>query len=678
MARRLLLVAGWWLAVAAAGPVVRAQAPGGDADSVMLSYDLEEIVVQSGGVPVRPETSTVQRVSLAELARADAASVDQVVRLIPGAHIQTNSRGETLVYLRNAGERQVALFFDGALLNIPWDHRFDLGLVPAGVVGRMTVAKGVPSVLYGTNVLGGAVNLTARRLPDAGSYTEATGMGGDPAAAQARLTHLGRTERLGYTLSAGYHERDGAALPDGAELPFSQPGDDLRTNTDERLVSLFGQATYELAPGRRVGVSVLHLDGEKGVAPESHLDPQVARVRFWRYPEWRTTMAILSGQTLLGARGGLLRGAAWVSRFGQTIDQFGSVAYRAPVAQQEDEDRTLGTRLVWLRGLGAGEIRLALNALTSEHRQRDTAFEGTATAGSEQQTFRQHVWSFGSEYEWTPSEALGILAGASLDGIATPETGDKPPREAQADVGVSTGLRYALAPGWTLRAAAGRKVRFPTMRELFGESLGRFLVNPDLRAESSLLAEGALVREGERASGEAVVFVSRTFDTIDQRSVRLPGEERPRRQRVNLDGSRVVGIEVAGAARPRARLALDGSLTVMRARGFEDGTTRRLAEKPAALGTLTATQTFRSGFSALLQTVYTGVAYSPDEDDVLQRLDPSLVVNARVGYQVVGLGPLASAQLYARVNNLGDAVVLPQLGLPAPGREVRFGLEVSF
>ncbi|MCZ6857846.1 MAG: hypothetical protein O7F70_07580, partial [Gemmatimonadetes bacterium] len=63
-------------------------------------------------------------------------------------------------------------FFEGALLNIPWDNRVDMSLIPASVIGGFTVAKGVPPVEYGTNVVGGAVTLTARTLNTPWSQTD--------------------------------------------------------------------------------------------------------------------------------------------------------------------------------------------------------------------------------------------------------------------------------------------------------------------------------------------------------------------------------------------------------------------------------------------------------------------------------------------------------------------------
>ena len=144
---------------------------------------------------------------------------------------------------------------------------------------------------------------------------------------------------------------------------------------------------------------------------------------------------------------------------------------------------------------------------------------------------------------------------------------------------------------------------------------------------------------------------------------------------MNLGGSRIYGVELAGALRLLPALRLDGHLTVMRVRGFgEDDAARRLSEKPESIGRLALAYTPGRGPTASAEAVYTGVAYSPLGGD-FARLDPALVLNLRAGYRFAVSA--VAAEVFARVNNVTDAVVLPQLGLPAPGREVQAGLKVA-
>ena len=54
------------------------------------------------------------------------------------------------------------------------------------------------------------------------------------------------------------------------------------------------------------------------------------------------------------------------------------------------------------------------------------------------------------------------------------------------------------------------------------------------------------------------------------------------------------------------------------------------------------------------------------------RLPGSVVLGARAGRRWAAWGGLVDA--YVRVDNAADALVFPQAGLPAPGREARVGL----
>jgi iron complex outermembrane receptor protein len=660
----ILLLSGIAGAVGAGGAA--AQVP---ADS-LREYDLGEVVVGSASEEtVAP--ATLQRVPLAAVDRLDAVSVAEVARLIPAAHVQTNSRGEALVYLRAAGERQVALFFDGALLNVPWDNRVDLGLVPSSVVGGITVAKGVPSVLWGANVLGGAVNMVSRGLDGEGVVGDITYQVGSEGFRRRATTLLARRGRWAFVASTDIAERDGFALPENAELPFSQASDGVRTNTDLDLTSLFGRVSYDASARSRIGFSILHVGGSKGVAPEGHLDPAVDRVRYWRYPDWRMTMGIVSGEAGLGPVT-TLRGAAWASLFGQTISSYTSAAYDDRESSQVDEDRTAGGRLILQHAFAPVTLRLGLNALVSTHEQQESEAGSSPFENGPTLTFRQGLYSVGLEAETAPAERLTLTAGTSIDALTTPETGDKPTRDAFTDYGLTSGAVYRVAEGWALNASLGRKARFPTMRELFGEALNRFVVNPDLQPESSVLAEASVRRSGELLSGEVTVFLNHTGDTIDQERL-----EDGRRRRVNLGSSRVVGVELAAALRPVPRVRFDGHLAMMDIRGFdESGGSVRLSEKPEALGRLAATYNPGVGPNATVEAVYTGVAYSPAGPDTFARLDPALVFNVRVGVRSTVLWLGVTGEAFARLNNVTDAVVLPQLGLPGPGREVQAGVKL--
>ncbi len=650
-------------------------------DTTIQAAELGEIVIVAAADAPAATAYTFKRVDLAKILKLDAAVVADLGRLIPAARIQTNSRGETLVYLRNAGERQVGVFFEGALLNIPWDNRVDMSLIPASVIGGVTVAKGVPPVEYGTNVLGGAVNLTARTLNTPWSQTEFSSRVGTEGRVDGSATYRGRSGRVTFTGSVGYTKTDGFSVPSDADLPFSQAGGsgDMRTNTDSRVTNLFANGTYDFDRSR-VGVSILHMDAEKGIAPESHLDPAASQVRFWRYPAWRNTMVILNGEGFSGG-GTRWKGAAWVNAFTQEIESYQSARYQTVDERQQDDDFTVGTRLTLSRSLGTGLAKFSFNGLTSTHKQRDVELDASGnpdpTQTFPQLEFQQQIVSVGTEYTFNPTLPLTIAIGASFDAMVTPKTGDKPDRGASTDYSATIGAMYDAGNGWFVRGAVGRKTRFPTMRELFGEALNRFLLNPDLDTESSVLTEIAVGFSGETFSGEIIPFGTFTSGTIDQEAVLLAGETRPRRRRINLEGSRVLGVELVGTASVTEGITVDGHLTLMDVQVDQTAPDDpdRLSEKPAALGRLALTYSGEQGTGLTVEGVYTGRAYSLNDNDQFVPLKTSLTWNVRVS-QSIDLAP-RSVELFVRADNVTDEVVLPQLGLPAAGRTVSGGMKVT-
>ncbi len=671
----------------------RIELEAGEARTVTLAldpqaYELNEIVVRGRGEVSAPTPSTVQRVRAADIVRQDPATVADVGRLIPGAHVQTNSRGQTLLYFRGAGERQVAQFFDGALLNVPWDNRVDVGVLPATMLEGITVSKGVPSIRYGTNVIGGAVNFQSRALRNSGRLTEVIGAFGTAGARRASLAHLGHRGAFGYTGSFEYAYRDDVALPEGADLPYSQPDGSSRTNTDRRLVNGFLRGAYRFESGVRVGASVFHVDAEKGVAPESHVDPEEERVRYWRYPVWRKSMLILSAEVPVGGDA-VVRGAAWGSRFEQTIDRYRSVAYERRQETQDDVDLTGGLRLIWEQPLRTGTLAAAFNALTTRHRQANVAFDDGRPTPDSAIVYRQHLFSAGLEYDVPLTGRLGARLGTSFDGAVSADVGpwadvdtlNLANGNASTALSLTAGLTYALTDAVSWRAAVGRKPRFPTMRERFDGALGKFVPNPDLRPVQAYLAETGFVWRGARLSGEATAFVTRTFDAIDKQT--LPsGVER----RINLDGSRVYGVELAGAAEPLDRLSLNGHLTWMRPQSERGGVWQRLDEKPAWLGTLTAAYELPFGLRVVGQSEYVAGTYArcsavsarcPARNAFVE-LPDALVFNARVSRGFLTQEQMVAGELFFRVDNATDELRLLQLGLPDAGRAFEGGVKLTF
>jgi len=670
---RLLLAAALGLPLGGEAQEVAPPPSPGEAEGEPV--ELDPMVIQTGKAEAPGvETTRLDRAALEPL---DASSAAELLEVVPGAQTRTNSRGETLVYLRNSGERQLAVFLDGALLNVPWDNRVDLSLVPAAVIDRVAVVAGPAPMEYGANVPGGVVEFASGWAHGPGR-TVAEVQAGTEERFQLSAGHGGAAGGLRWSLGATHAQAGGLALPGDAGLAFSQPDSSLRTNTDSRTTGVAGTLSLDAGDGTVVGLTVAHLDSERGIAPEGHKDPSVSRVRFWRYPFVRSTLAVLSAEGALGAAT-RWRGAAWANRAEQAIDAYADATYADRSSREDTDDLTFGGRLLGRRALGSGGLTLALNALGSTHWQQDLSYADGADPSPPRLLYRQATLSGGAAVDARPFERTAVTLGASYEAMVPLRTGDKPDLDPFTGWGVTLGATHDLDEHLRLRAAAGRKVRFPTLRELFGEALGQFLLNPDLRPETSLVVEAGVELHAGRVRAGLTGFSTFTKDTIDQRSVRLDGETRPRRQRVNLEGSRTYGAELTARALLPRHLEVDGSLTVTRVRRVADqpGDETRLAEKPEALGRLGLGWAPPSGPSARVGASYTGRAYSLADDGSLVALPTSLALDARLGWRFAWTGARA-VELFVRGDNLTDANVVPQLGLPAAGRTVQGGANLVF
>ena len=619
---------------------------------------LDEIVVRDG----RAEVSTA-RVPVADAIARAPRSIADVAPLIPSATVATNSRGETLVYVRGAGERQTAVLLDGAPLTVPWDRRLDLGLVPAGGIGALDVVRGPASRVWGPNTSGGALDLVPRRRSRDGAETDLEASAGWPARGRLAATHLRRRGAWTATASVDASARRADAL--ATPLPFSQPSGTLRTNTDRRAASALARLAVAPRPGVELAATVLHLDAAQGVAPEGHLDPDADRVRFWRQPDWRHTTAVVRARA--PTQRASLDATAWASAFRQTLDVYPDAEYAQAAGGQRDRDDSAGARLVAETAGRLGTLRAIAWGLAAEHRQLGT--EEATSAWGRGERFRHVETRLAVEGERAVGAARALV-GVSLDGFRPTEATGRAVGSGFRQLGGVARVELAT-PGAQIHAAVARGGRFPTMRELFGEALGRFALNPDLRPEATWEGEVGVATAGARASGWGTLFARDTRGTIERE-----GLDDGRRRRVNLGGSRAVGVE-AGMALRLGPVRLDAGATLLALTATDGrGGAVELTERPEALGRLALAALPPRGWTWTVEALGTGPAVSlARSSDAPVELAGTVRLNGRVGYRWAAGGGLLD--VFARLDNAFDAAHFPQAGLPAPGREVRVGVRWS-
>jgi iron complex outermembrane receptor protein len=595
--------------------------------------------------------------------------------LLPSTQLNVNSRGEALFLVRGSSERHLGVELEGVPLTVPWDERSDLSLLPLVGIGEVVAQRGVGSVLDPTNAIGGVIRLGIRRQSIPGSHTRLGFHLGEVSAWGADLLHERRDGDWQTTVAAQIRRRDGFLLPADFHSDLHQGNRRKRLNSDLQQDSLL-LALRRSGEGRtRWDLIVQASDGQKGVPPEDHL----VDARFWRYPRRDRLLAAIAVEVDSTASSRWsMRALASADWFEQEIRPFDDATYTTPRLTsgselESDHDRT---GLVSLGATHHGRVW----SWESRARLRHSRHRESLEVDGPELAYAQDLGSVALESRWHGRGAWRARAGAGFEFSSTPETGDKPARDADLDWSAQLGVERTLSHRSTWHLGLARRPRFASLRELYSGALGRFRVNPSLHPEHQTSLETGASWSPRNWTVMANLFAQHLDGAIER--VGVPGTSL--RQRVNLDVVLNAGIEFGVLWRPIRGLSLDWQQTLLYSRREVDGDfTGRVEDRPDWLATVAVDYVHPSGLSGRVEL--TGVGPRRSFDDRLtgseQRLTPlgsDLRTDLRLSWRTFRTSPwFAGGELFVRVENLFDATTWSQLGLPESGRMLRIGLRTD-
>ena len=654
------------------------------------NFRLDEIQVVAGRRLTATGGVGVVEMRLDSLGSEPIPTLEQALREMPLVRVRKNSRGEAQPSLRGATDRHIAVLVDGVPLTLGWDHRTDLSIVPLTAARSIHLLRGLSSVLYGPNVLAGVVSIDVARgverlesPPPATFSTALDDSGGLVLGGTiARSFESGGAQWL-VQGGGGFRDRPGVSIPnDDSEISgdpalLSADGD-LRLNSDVQHKDAFVSVRYQGNGGGWMSLTSSGFDVERGVPPEIHeADP-----RLWRYPDQKRVITAFSGGTGAKETGWGMGGleASLGLDFGSfQIQQFDAPTYESVIEEEEGEDRTATLRVLGEHSIGdRGDLRSALTYGDISHTER--------LASSGERDFRQRLWSVGTEVEWRfddlPGwESLGathLNVGLSIDGADTPESGGNARLGRMGDWGGRLGLSSLTGGGsLLLHGGISRRARFPSLRELYSDALGRFLPNPDLVPEVLTGLELGLTWDLRGVDIQVVGFRQVLSDGIVR--VRVVTPEGPRRQRVNRDEIRSTGLEMVVSGGWRA-VQYSGDLTLQQA-WQEDGSGDRTRPEyePGVIGGfalathLPAEFRVSGGYRFVgRQSCLNADSTSMDRLKRTHRFDLQL----RRLFAFEGRSALANLDALVSVTNLAGNAIFDQCGLPQPGRTLRIQLRL--
>lgn len=485
------------------------------------------------------------------LAERMAPSIAATIAFEPGVNARTNGPMASQPVIRGLGGDRVLMLEDGLrtgdIATTAPDHA--VTIEPASA-RRIEVVRGPGGLLYGSNTLGGVVNVVREDIPltrpegiewSLSSYAETVNRGVSGGGRMAAATGPMVWQVDGSARTAG-----DTRTPGGIPLPFTDlDGFDVGAGvgwvgTNGHLGGAVREyRTFYGVPSSFDGVTL----------PGAH-DGGV-------YVDAHRTSARLDGEWRPGG------GPVEAVSFGGNMVRF--------VQEEFERGGFVGTRFGQLARSGDLVVRLSAGghrgAVGLSGQWRDLRAEGSYTGT--RPAVHQALSLFGvDEMQLGPAT---VLAGVRLDRITTnpldrTETlllRDIRPREFTALTG-AVGTRIALGGGWSTGVQIARAFRPPSIEELY--SAGPHLANyayeiglPSLAPETGLGIDAQLRWEGTRGRVEVAGYTMWVRDFIipapqvDSATGALLRDPRLRRYvvyRPGQDDARLAGLELHATVLP--------------------------------------------------------------------------------------------------------------------------------
>lgn len=545
---RARLSAGIALALLSPLALAAGDVPTTDLDAVVVTATASERTVERAPASVTVITGDALRAR-------PARDVLDAIRDAPGLSIRgVGALGRRVVSIRGMESRHTLVLVDGERIAAT-DQVFGMsdlqfGWIPLEAIERVEIVRGPLSSLYGSDALGGVINIITRGVgkewggalrASAGSLPEDDG-GGFRQAAAHLSGPLG--EAFALSVDAAWQKQDPLPEPDESRL-------DQREGQEQATVR--ARLQWTPAQGHRVALTAMKSEEDRWYDTSN----SAGTLYYQQAYDFDRSQAGLSYDGEIG--GGHLRLAAQVADIHQRQHNTQGVA---PSPEQEAGETTFN-----------GHYGIALGAshrLTAGVEAREERLEHPSFAGGEE-TVKQYAGFL--QDEWALSERLDVVYGARVD------------KHDLFGSEVSPRLYAVWQPAerWTVKGGYSRGFKAPMLKQISPDyrfdGPHSFVGNPDVQPEKSDNLELSVGYSADTVWWRATAYRNTVEDLIDTVCIQFCTRPLRRLYRYeNVDDVRIRGAELeAGVVLP-ANLRLSGNYSWNDVRDKADDL--RLAERP--------------------------------------------------------------------------------------------------
>ena len=625
------------------------KAPDADVAGAVGANGVAELVVAATRTaqPIEKIGASVTVLTQATIDASQAISVPELLVQQPSVNFTRNGGpgASTSLNIRGAESQHTVVLIDGVKLNDPSSTQggFNSGNLLVGDIARIEILRGAQSTLWGSQAIGGVVNIVTAD-PTAPFTSSVEAEAGARRTGYLRAGAGGATDRITWRLAGGYYTTDGfSAFKTGKEKDGYQ-------NT-----GVSGRVRVALARNVSAEVRSVYSKGKNDFDAFNGDSAEFGRTE---------ELVVYTGLNFA-----LLDGR-WNNRLGYayTDTDRENLNPARPTGPITFDAAGKNKRFEYQGVFAVSDIVTATFGGESETSRMRTRSPTVTTQNAPFRTGRVGVDSLYGQLQVEPVQGLTLTGGMRY------EDHDTYGSHTLGQVAAA----YALNEGDTVvRASFGQGFRAPGLYELYSE-YGNTGLSPekfdswDAGVEQRFLGGKARVSATwfHRQADNEIRFFSCASGSAT--AVCNPGGVFRFGYYDNVQKTKAQGVELIGEVKPVQGLTIVGNYTYTDAES-NSGVTKgkQLTRRPKTMGNLSATYRWPIGVATTIAARRVGRTYNNDTNT--QVVKGYTLVDLRASYPIS-----QTLEVFGRIENVFDEDYQTILNYGAPGRGAFLGLRARF
>jgi vitamin B12 transporter len=632
--------------------------------------NIQDVIVVMGKNPTAAQSSmTHWNISKEEIKSSGAQSLDEVLKNVPGVYVRVGGQGVPRVDVRGFKARHVIYLINGVPANDAEDGQFDPSVIPTSQIESVEVSVGPSSVLYGPGGAGGVINIITQKGDRAPAVSGNLEFSEDDTV-NGNINLAGSAAKWQGFISYNHQQTDGFPLSSDYQDTDEQMGD-IRLNSDKTLDNVYAQGSYFISDKTTLTANANYKSGNWGKPSSDGTGSR--KVKYERVDDFDSNTVQLGFahrfSDLLALRGFGYHNESQVVESAYSSNDYSDIS-----SSQDGTSTVQGGNLQLVADFAHSGL-LTGSIISEKQRWESINYKakkdklsvlssrsggGSGSGSGSSNNFDQQGWlnTLAVEYQYQHENQYGVTIGAAVHNQDLDD---------EDDTNYSGQLSgyWRVADDSKIHAGIARKVRFPSLKNLYALSSGNTELEPEESAHIELgLNQGFAYNTTMDVTGfytDAENYIAKGTDSVYQ----------------NMGNYKFKGLDLALKNQYFDGLNLSVSYSYLGAEDSDNAAMDELEYRPKHQFRFQGMYQFDFGLSVNLnvehitdQLYYTSEKIAGNKVSVKNEVDNYTLVDINIVQPLM----VDNFEAYIRITNLLDVNYYQSEALPQAGRQIFVGI----